>query len=765
MQGTLGSSTTVPLFAFVCFVIATTSAFLIEDDTVRDPVRWALAQPQLALVLHVPCTPSSTSSGSDGVAASHVVCLTIAANATQLLPSVELSMVLTPTRNTDGFDPATIVETPMQWYSGTVVALPESVVRVCRRPDGRFQGSIHTSQGVIVVATAAEGQQTIARPEGWLPKPERRSLNDDSVLTEHDSRRSRRAPTDNVCAVYLDADVSFLNTWGGTGTLEQRIQRAQEVMLDVFFQAEGILALEGNLKGTVNFRIAGLSVHTTDYFATINQIEREQRPDAMLDFYQLLLAQDTLERDDDVAFDEACLNYLFTFEDLNSVLGVAIQAERGKAGGVCEDRVTSNNRVLNVGYLNTRSTSGEAISLWKAATNLAHEFGHSLGAAHDCLLQPGFTTSCSNIEGRSACVPSESQGGRYLMYPSTSVNQDQANGRFLSPCSLSDIADVLDVNRRTACFETVEDVDTSQAGTCTMRPLSGSPCSQPCGGGDKDELFACVCDSGFVDASGAMCGRSLGYGVVQEQCADTPCVGEDSRLVHVTVPRQGSAFPDPSALTAGFRQALLVPVVDQASKVSGSSTELFLQACKTTGRDCLSAQDLAQLLDDPDVRASIADDFGDGTEAYTVEVVDGIDDDDTPLWLIVVFVAAGLCGVFLLMLLFKCLTRRKPKDGSGAAPPRSLAQPERGSDVFVMSGNGAVPAATAGQTTRFVANDTFMHTDPMYLTFNKGQTINVWTTETHLGPEWWFGSAGERTGFFPKWLVSAPSAIPYESNV
>ncbi|XP_025085770.1 ADAM 17-like protease [Pomacea canaliculata] len=137
-----------------------------------------------------------------------------------------------------------------------------------------------------------------------------------------------------------------------------------------------------------------------------------------------------------------CLAHLFThtlFKDSHGTVGLAYLGNRFGVGGICS--MSMDDMYTRTGW--TTSVYGDNYTILGIQHKLitAHELGHNWGSPHD-------------REGE--CSPSDQQGGRYIMYPSSSP-KIQINSLRFSPCSIDSISRMLrSVSQR--CFiESAED--------------------------------------------------------------------------------------------------------------------------------------------------------------------------------------------------------------------------------------------------------------------------------------------------------------------
>eukprot|EP00045_Choanoeca_perplexa_P015787 m.204011 g.204011 ORF g.204011 m.204011 type:complete len:1035 (+) comp17081_c0_seq2:146-3250(+) len=145
-------------------------------------------------------------------------------------------------------------------------------------------------------------------------------------------------------------------------------------------------------------------------------------------------------------FDRSCLAHLFTRVDFDGgTLGLAWvgSPDGNRQGGICHG---STSQYLNTG-LTTNINFGNNVPFATTALVTAHEVGHNWGSSHD---------------SRDPCIPSNAEGGSYLMF-AIAVDGAQPNNDKLSPCSISSISSV--IAAKGDCFSVPPD------GICGNRKL------------------------------------------------------------------------------------------------------------------------------------------------------------------------------------------------------------------------------------------------------------------------------------------------------
>ncbi|KAJ8321091.1 hypothetical protein KUTeg_002678 [Tegillarca granosa] len=125
-------------------------------------------------------------------------------------------------------------------------------------------------------------------------------------------------------------------------------------------------------------------------------------------------------------FNSYCLAHLFTYQRFDrGVLGLAyISSSKKRTSGVHD--VDGEKLSLNTGFSSCMNSEGQRVLSLEAALVTAH--GHNWGSEHD--------------PDTPSCAPSESNGGKYLMYQ-YSVSGFENNNQLFSQCSRQYIHKVL----------------------------------------------------------------------------------------------------------------------------------------------------------------------------------------------------------------------------------------------------------------------------------------------------------------------------------
>ncbi|XP_067943094.1 disintegrin and metalloproteinase domain-containing protein 17-like [Watersipora subatra] len=119
-------------------------------------------------------------------------------------------------------------------------------------------------------------------------------------------------------------------------------------------------------------------------------------------------------------FPGVCTAMAFTFQDFGPTLGMAWVAQSSRPAR------TGIGAPKNHGFVTTL-LQGKRVPARMIHLTLVHELGHSFGSVHDPT-EPGHQ-----------CAPSDAQGGKYIMYPTSSAGT-MPNNFIFSPCSKNVIA-------------------------------------------------------------------------------------------------------------------------------------------------------------------------------------------------------------------------------------------------------------------------------------------------------------------------------------
>lgn len=141
-----------------------------------------------------------------------------------------------------------------------------------------------------------------------------------------------------------------------------------------------------------------------------------------------------------------CLSYRFTYRDFDDgVLGLAFVAAPNSNGGICEDftQFSGGSRTLNTGIV-TLLNYGSRVPTAVTAITFTHEAGHNFGSQHD--------------PATDECAPSDSDGGKYVMFAHATSGAQDNNDDF-SPCSINMMFPIIEDKGQGSdgCFTTADD--------------------------------------------------------------------------------------------------------------------------------------------------------------------------------------------------------------------------------------------------------------------------------------------------------------------
>ncbi|XP_074661088.1 disintegrin and metalloproteinase domain-containing protein 10-like isoform X2 [Tubulanus polymorphus] len=133
-----------------------------------------------------------------------------------------------------------------------------------------------------------------------------------------------------------------------------------------------------------------------------------------------------------------CLAYIFTYRDFSGgTLGLAWVGSPGKSsGGICEINklYEEKGKVVYKSYntgIVTFLNYGNKVATKVSILTFAHEVGHNFGSPHD-----------SGDECTPYSSSKQNPNGNYIMFASA-TSGDKSNNRMFSPCSKSNISEVL----------------------------------------------------------------------------------------------------------------------------------------------------------------------------------------------------------------------------------------------------------------------------------------------------------------------------------
>lgn len=164
---------------------------------------------------------------------------------------------------------------------------------------------------------------------------------------------------------------------------------------------------------------------------------------------------------------------------------------------------------------------------------------------------------------------------------------------------------------------------TSPAPLCSYKITVRSPCSEPCGGGQRAVGYSCVCEDGTTDETGASCG-SYAAPTDLETCNTQACEIETAQQLQLTL-----HIPFVSFDRTGFENtlrsilALRVDLVGQIITVPNEGLiRVNVQSCRQTSGGCLTVGQLRNLTLDV-AKAQLEASLG-----YTIEMSSGSKSDD-----------------------------------------------------------------------------------------------------------------------------------------
>ncbi|EDQ90552.1 uncharacterized protein MONBRDRAFT_36614 [Monosiga brevicollis MX1] len=370
-------------------------------------------------------------------------------------------------------------------------------------------------------------------------------------------RTPRAGPASSLqttCSLALDCDASFVAAWGGLGSRSQQAIFAAARMLDYMFQVDRIFQDEANLRGSFAIRINAIFVH---HNLNLRDGGSDGAGVAGLTFlhnYQTWLVAASRNGSRAQTFSANCLNFLFSHENLQGVLGVAIEASPRSdiLGGVCTS-VSVSSLALNVGVSTTRLSNSQHTAAWQTVLSTTHEIGHTIGARHTCELSSTDESElCNAVIGSSSCAPTAGQGGNYIMYPAVPLDDTHANARLFSSCNIDRMLAVLD--NKGSCLEEPHPCDVGSGSCCLGQLLLPQ---------------GAVCDTDFIDETG---------------CLEAPvCDGSSATCPQPTV-REDGLYCSTASVPRGTCQSGICVVPHAASCAA-----LNLSACFLEEAPCVAA--------------------------------------------------------------------------------------------------------------------------------------------------------------------------------
>jgi hypothetical protein len=353
------------------------------------------------------------------------------------------------------------IDVSHRWFDGHITHVNDSQVRLTLHPDDKFTFvAIMPGDMMVVQINEATGDMEVVHdheaPNEWsfdhvdelIPEPA-------NVTTRH-RRGAQRSPQNTQCPVFLDADARYFKQWGGpclpTDTssqcLHRQMQRVTVNMIDILHRADVIY--NANFKSAIRLGLAGTAVFTTNNLGIATPPAGQSLVGGnVLSSYGAWLATGASSSSGSYVTkavrgtgtptsQQVCLNHLFTSLDCGAVLGTSQIAQPGLLGGICETSLIADNTgrlvALNTGFTTSRGST-TPVDHTVAMLVTTHELGHNFGSSHDC------NSNC-NL-GALPCVPSISNGGAYIMYPSVTADFTQGNVFKFSPCSINSMTMVV----------------------------------------------------------------------------------------------------------------------------------------------------------------------------------------------------------------------------------------------------------------------------------------------------------------------------------
>ena len=413
-----------------------------------------------------------------------------------------------------------------QFLAGVVAGVEHnSSVRIHRSDAGLLTGTIAIHDRLYMVEPAghygisddmivyessdlAWGKQV---PPGTLPCSARsppEELGGDAtgdVPRTSTARARRSAPPDGntVCPMVLVADSHFFASQGGTlaGTTEAMLATINYA--DALFKSAALGSQDFGVsaKTVVIYNDAASDPYSATFASSADLLELFSAPQA----------------DGNVVHSEHCLAHLFTSHSLvGGVQGLAwVARANSEIAGICNGYGDNGrSKYYNTGFTTDTNANQRVPTLMRYLVT-AHELGHNFGSLHDG--EAGTSTG--------SCVPSDSDGGKYLMYPISVSGVDTNNNQF-SSCSTGIISSVI-ASWGGSCFE-----QPAQAvcGNGLLEPAgpdgdaATTADNEECDSGDRNDGDAC-CDTSCKLRASAVCSdaNSVCCRTCQVASASTPC--------------------------------------------------------------------------------------------------------------------------------------------------------------------------------------------------------------------------------------------------
>lgn len=281
----------------------------------------------------------------------------------------------------------------------------------------------------------------------------------------------RAMTTGTDCTIHLVADHTYYKNAGNSDLLTTIMEMSYLVFqTNLIFRGTDF---DGDGAGdNIGFHISKITVYTNSNYPMASALD----VGSYLDIFS------------EYDFSDYCIGSAFSSRDFeDGIIGLAWVADSnpyGPIGGICQRRITYNNKRLSLNTnLVTNVNAGQRMPVYVTALTYAHEMGHSFGSPHD------------NLQN-SKCVPNNIYGN-FLMFPYAS-NGDLPNNNVFSSCSINYIYPVL--RNKAGCFkdsmqavcgngiiETGEECDCGNSNTCssldkccTPSDISNFDADKPC---------------------------------------------------------------------------------------------------------------------------------------------------------------------------------------------------------------------------------------------------------------------------------------------
>ncbi|XP_043935109.1 disintegrin and metalloproteinase domain-containing protein 17 isoform X2 [Protopterus annectens] len=257
-------------------------------------------------------------------------------------------------------------------------------------------------------------------------------------------RQKHPDPTQNTCKMLVVADHRFFKHMGRSeesttiNYLIELFDRVDDIYRNTSWDADN-----GSYKG-YGVQIDQVIVHKQPQNVTGGTIHYNmaQNHPPGKDAWDVKKLLEQFSMDIANESKKVCLAHLFTYQDFDmGTLGLAYvgSPKANSWGGICSRAYLSPSRAemyLNTGLTSTKNY-GKTILTKEADLVTTHELGHNFGAEHD-------------PDNKQECAPSDSNGGKYVMFP-IAVSGDHRNNKMFSICSKASIYKTL-LAKASRCF-------------------------------------------------------------------------------------------------------------------------------------------------------------------------------------------------------------------------------------------------------------------------------------------------------------------------